>query len=338
MSIRIAVDAMGGDKAPGEIVRGAALGAKEYSDVNLILVGEASLIENELRTLEVAGLASEVRERISIHHAGEVVQMGESPALALRKKKDASIRRALELVAKGEAECVISAGNTGAAVAACALLLKPLPKVIRPGIAVSFPVGKSVCTVIDVGANIQCKPVHLFQYAVMASVFSHYIFGIENPRVGLLNIGAEVAKGTEVLKKAHELLAESDLNFVGNVEGNDIHTGKCNVIVCDGFAGNVILKLSEGLSFHILDTIEKGLGARHPEALEDIRAELDTLRSRNDYSEYGGAPLLGVDGIIIICHGSSDRRAMRNAVRVAREFSKFQVNRHIVAELASLRS
>jgi len=338
MSIRIAVDAMGGDNAPGEIVRGVALGAKEYSDVELILVGEASLIENELRTSEVAGLASEVRERIGIHHAGEVVQMGESPALALRKKKDASIRRAVELVAKGEAECVISAGNTGAAVAACALLLKPLPKVIRPGIAVSFPTGKSVCTVIDVGANIQCKPVHLFQYAVMASVFSHYIFGIENPRVGLLYIGAEVAKGTEVLKKAHELLAESSLNFVGNVEGNDIHPGKCNVIVCDGFVGNVMLKLSEGLSFHILDTVEKALGARHPEALEDLRAVLDILRRRNDFSEYGGAPLLGVDGIAIICHGSSDRRAMRNAVRVAREFSKFQVNRHIVAELASLRS
>lgn len=336
MSIRIAVDAMGGDKAPGEIVRGAALGAKEYSDVNLILVGEERLIENELRSQDVGSLAPEARERIGIHHAGEVIQMGESPALALRKKKDASIRRAVELMAEGEAECVISAGNTGATVAACALLLKPLPQVLRPGIAVSFLTGNSVCTVIDVGANIQCKPAHLFQYAVMASVFSHYILDIENPKVGLLNIGAEAAKGTEILKKAHELLAESNLNFVGNVEGNDIHTGKCNVIVCDGFVGNVILKLSEGLSFHILDTLAKALEAKRPEALEDVRAEFDILRRRNDYSEYGGAPLLGVDGIAIICHGSSDRRTMRNAVRVAREFSKFQVNRHIVAELASL--
>ncbi|KPJ60634.1 MAG: hypothetical protein AMS15_06355 [Planctomycetes bacterium DG_23] len=335
MSVSIAVDAMGGDRAPGEIVRGAVLGAKEYSDVNLILVGDQRLIEGELCSSETKNIAPEAKKRIGIHHAGEVIQMGESPALALRKKKDASIRRAAELMAKGEAECVISAGNTGAAVAAFTLLLKPLPKVLRPGIAVSFPAGKSVCTVIDVGANIQCKPIHLFQYAIMASVFSHYIFGVENPKVGLLNIGAEVAKGTEVLKQAHELLSRSNLNFVGNVEGNDIHTGNCNVIVCDGFVGNVMLKLSEGLSFHILDTIEKALEAEHPEALEDIRAELDILRRRNDYSEYGGAPLLGVDGLAIICHGSSDRRAMRNAVRVAREFSKFQVNKHIVAELAS---
>jgi glycerol-3-phosphate acyltransferase PlsX len=336
MTVSIAVDAMGGDRAPGEIVRGAALGAEEYSDVNLILVGEQRLIENELRSLESESIAPQIRERVGIRHAGEVIQMGESPALALRKKKDASIRRAVELMSEGEAECVISAGNTGAAVAACTLLLKPLPKVLRPGIAVSFPAGNSVCTVIDVGANIQCKPTHLFQYAIMASVFNHYIFGVENPKVGLLNIGAEVAKGTETLKQAHELLAQSNLNFVGNVEGNDIPTGKYNVIVCDGFVGNVMLKLSEGLSFYILDTIEKVLEAKHPEALKDMRAELDVLRSRNDYSEYGGAPLLGVDGISIICHGSSDRRAMRNAVRVAREFSKFQVNKHIVAELASL--
>jgi glycerol-3-phosphate acyltransferase PlsX len=336
MTVSIAVDAMGGDRAPVEIVRGAALGAKEYSDVNLILVGEKNLIENELCSWEAENIAPEVRKRIEIHQAGEVVQMGESPALALRKKKDASIRRAVELVAAGEAECVISAGNTGAAVAACALLLKPLPKVLRPGIAVSFPAGDSVCTVIDVGANIQCKPNHLFQYAVMASVFNHYIFGVEKPKVGLLNIGAEVAKGTETLKQAHELLARSNLNFVGNVEGNDVPAGKYNVIVCDGFVGNVMLKLSEGLSFYILDTIEKALEMKHPEVLGDIRTELDILRRRNDYSEYGGAPLLGVDGVAIICHGSSDRRAMKSAVRVAREFSKFQVNRHIVAELASL--
>jgi len=280
--MRIAVDAMGGDRAPREVVAGALLAADEYTDDAFVLVGDEEAVRSELSRRK-----DTTPSNISVIHAPEVMGMEDAPIEAVRGKRQSSVTVSVKLVADGKAEAVISAGNTGAAVAAATVLLKPLSGVKRSGIAVSFPTHSGTTTLIDVGANIHCRPVHLLQYAIMATVYSEQILGISTPRVGLMNIGAESRKGNELVRETRRLLEEHPhVNFVGNIEGYDIYTGVCDVAVCEG-----------------------------------------------DASEYGGAPLLGVDGICIIGHGSSDARAIHNALRVARGFGGKHVNEHIAAAI-----
>ena len=327
--MRVAVDAMGGDKAPHEIVKGSILAARQFQDDEIVLVGDEKAIQGELNSY------GKSLKNISIQHAPQVVTMDDPATYSIRQKNNSSITRSVELVAKGDACAVVSAGHTGAAVAASTLHLRTLKGVRRPGIAVAIPTRYGICLIIDVGANIACKPEHLYQYGVMATVFSKYMFGIENPRVGLLNIGEEDAKGNDLAKETFTLLSNSSLNFVGNVEGREIFDSKADIVVCEGFVGNVMLKFAEGLSMSLLSTVKT-------EAMKSFWMKLglwlckpafEALRAKMDFSEYGGVPLLGVNGICIICHGRSDSKAIQNAIRVALQLSKYKINEHIVSEL-----
>lgn len=325
--MRIALDAMGGDSAPTINVEGAFRAVERYPDVEILLVGDEARLQAEARPFGS-------HPRITIYHASQVVAMHEAPVEALRRKPDASIRRCVQLLAEGKAQAVVSAGNTGAFVAAATMALRPLKGVRRPGIAVTFPIpyGKGICTVIDVGANIKCKPIHLLQYSIMGSVYNRYIHGIQEPVVGLLNIGEEDAKGTDLVKETHALLSKSPIRFKGNVEGRDILRGECDVVVCDGFVGNVILKLSEGIWDAILRSLYTE-GMRHWRTKLGMllcKPMIESLKKKNDFTEYGGAPLLGVDGICIVCHGSSDAKAIHNAIGAAIRFAQYQVNEHII--------
>ena len=323
--MRVAIDAMGGDKAPGEIVKGAIRAAESFKDVMIFLVGDKSsigaIIGKDLRSSP---------SNVKIIEASQVVSMDEKPAEAMRKKPQSSVKIAADLMAKGEADAFISAGNTGAAIAATTFQCGLLEGVKRPGIAISFVGDIGMKTVIDVGANIHCKPIHLFQYAIMASVYISNISDEKNPKVGLLNIGTEEPKGTSLIKEAHEMLLKSHLNFIGNIEGQDVHSGDCNVIVCDGFTGNVILKVTEGLASAILGQVEKevahsDLAKEHPVALR-VKSLVDAY----DFSEYGGAPLFGVRGAAMICHGRSDSKTIFNAVRAAQRFHNLEINSKFV--------
>ena len=327
--MRIAVDAMGGDEAPFEIVKGAVDAARVYTGHEIILVGDQERIRNELAA------CGATFGNISVVHASQVVDMNESATVAVRKKVDSSITKSVKLVSEKAADAVVSAGNTGATVAAASLFLRMLKNVKRPGIAVSIPTFHGACMVIDAGSNIQCKPAHLMQYGVMASVFCKYVLNIEKPRVGLLNIGEEDAKGNELVKETFELLSSSQLNFVGNAEGRDVFDGKFDIVVCEGFVGNVLLKFAEGLSISLLTAF--ALEAKNS-TLTRLGAWLckpvcKQLRSKMDYTEYGGVPLLGIDGICIIAHGRSDSKAIQNAIRETIRFGKYEVNKHISSEL-----
>ena len=327
--MRIAVDAMGGDEAPFEIVKGAVDAARVYTGHEIILVGDQERIRNELAAYGATF------GNISVVHASQVVDMNESATVAVRKKVDSSITKSVKLVSEKAADAVVSAGNTGATVAAASLFLRMLKNVKRPGIAVSIPTFHGACMVIDAGANIQCKPAHLMQYGVMASVFCKYVLNIEKPRVGLLNIGEEDAKGNELVKETFALLSSSQLNFVGNAEGRDVFDGKFDIVVCEGFVGNVLLKFAEGLSISLLTAF--ALEAKNS-TLTKLGAWLckpvcKQLRSKMDYTEYGGVPLLGIDGICIIAHGRSDSKAIQNAIRETIRFGKYEVNKHISSEL-----
>lgn len=326
--MRVALDAMGGDQAPTEIVIGALQGAAQSSDVEVLLVGDERRIGES-----VESYGQEAPANVRTIHAAETIEMGESPVSSVKQKRDSSIVKCVSMVADGEADAVVSAGNTGAFVAAAQMLLRRLKGVKRPGIAATFPSLSGVCTVIDVGANIKCKPEHLYQYGVMASIFARDVIGRHDPKVGLLNIGEEDAKGNELVKRTRELLSDSQLTFVGNVEGRDIFRGECDVIVCEGFVGNVVLKVSEALAENMMAMLKAGAekDAWATLGMALCKPALDELHNRIDYSEYGGAPLLGIDGICIICHGRSDRRAIANAIREAAGFSQHEVNQQIVA-------
>ncbi|MDR4499094.1 MAG: phosphate acyltransferase PlsX [Candidatus Scalindua sp.] len=332
--MRIAVDAMGGDSAPSEIVKGAVNAARKFSEHEILLVGDQDRVQDELNK------AGSSPSNISIVHASQVVTMNESATVAVRKKIDSSITKSIELVAKKKADAMVSAGNTGATVAAATLFLRTLEGVKRPGIAVSIPTLHGACLVIDAGANIKCKPIHFLQNGIMASVFCKYILNIEKPKVGLLNIGEEDAKGNELVKEAFSLLSNSSLNFIGNAEGRDVFDGNFDIVVCEGFIGNVLLKFAQGLSISLISAFvseaKKSLLSKFGVWL--CKPALKQLASRTDYSEYGGVPLLGIDGICIIGHGRSDSKAIQNAIREAIQFGKYQVNNHIVSELASSNS
>ncbi len=323
--MKIAVDAMGGDNAPQAVIAGAVQAAKEFG-VGIILVGIEQVIREELdKHHNAKALPLEIR------NATEVVDMLDSPATVFRRKKDSSIRIANELVKSGEAVAVISAGHTGAAMATSLFVLGKLEGIERPAIATIMPTMKGTCIILDVGANVDCKPNHLLQFAIMGEVYSKYLLKNRNPRVGLLSIGEEATKGNELTKEAFKLLSETSLNFVGNVEGRDVMSGNADVVVCDGFIGNVVLKISEAVAETIGLMIRENIGDNLVRKLGYfmMRPAFRSLKRRIDYAEYGGAPLIGINGISIISHGRSSDRAIKNAIRVAAELAKSEINKRL---------
>jgi len=312
--MRIAVDAMGGDYAPEEIIKGTMMAAKSSPDVQLILVGQKERIQTFLSGGTLPG-------NVSIYEASEVIEMDEHPANAVRKKKDSSIVVATRLVKQGEADAVVSAGSTGAQMAAALLGLGRIKGIERPAIVTILPTPEGGKLILDVGANMDATPEQLCQYGLMGSVYATKILGIQNPRVGLLNVGSEEGKGNELTQKAYPLLKASPLNFIGNVEGRDVPYGRADVVVCEGFAGNILLKTAEGLAGVLFQQIKEKITSNMVRKLGALAVKpgLKEIARMMDYAEYGGAPLLGVNGISIICHGSSKAKAIFNAIRVARE-------------------
>jgi glycerol-3-phosphate acyltransferase PlsX len=326
--MKIVVDAMGGDHAPEVVVSGSLAAVKEYA-VEVILVGDQPKIEALLKKAKYTG------NQISIQHATEAIEMCEPAANSVRRKRDSSIVVGLNLVKEGKADAFFSAGNTGAVVCAATLELRLLPGIERPGIGIIIPSLKGNTLIIDVGANIDPKPTQLLQYGIMADAYCKNILNKPNPSIGLLNIGEEEKKGTEFIQEAYGLLEKSKLNFIGNVEGKDLFTGKCDIIVCDGFVGNVALKVSESaaeamqtfLKRHLLSNIWGKIG------LIFMIPSLKRFKKEIDYAEYGGVLLLGVNGVVIIGHGRSSIKAIKNAIRVAKEEIELQVNSKILEAL-----
>jgi glycerol-3-phosphate acyltransferase PlsX len=309
--MRVALDAMGGDRGSRILVQGAAAAA-ETGEVEVSLVGAEDVLRQDISALS---LAPDVASRLHIVHASEVVEMCDNPVNAIRKKKDASVLVAFQLVKKGEACAAISAGNSGATMAAGIRTLGRLEGVSRPGITSIFPTLKKPVVLMDIGANVDCKPHHLLQFAVMASSYSQ-IMGLENPRVGLLTIGEEAGKGNALVKETWPLLKQSSLNFIGNVEGRDVFRGDVDVIVCDGFVGNICLKMSEGFAEAAMTMIRDEINSTLLRRIGGLLAypAFKSFRKRVNYEQYGGAPLLGVDGIGIVCHGKSSAEAIKNAL------------------------
>ena len=329
--MRIGIDAMGSDRAPGVEVKGA-LAAKALirEGDRIVLVGDEQAVGRCLADSD--GWS----EFIDVRHAGDVVGMAEPPVEALRAKPDSSIAVLAQMHADGEVDACISAGNTGAFVAAAQMRLRRLRGVHRPGIAILTPTFHGPVAVCDVGANVNCRPQHLQQYGVMASVYLSALRGVDNPRVGLLSIGEEDAKGNMLVKEARELMrADRAQNFVGNVEGRDLFGGACDVLVCDGFVGNVVLKLIEGMSEGVLRGLVRELIDAMPDKADAINAAGTDVMMKYDYNEYGGAPLLGVGGICLICHGASDYRGIMHAVAGARSLATHRVNERISELLAN---
>ncbi len=326
----VAVDAMGGDFAPEVAVQGAVEAVMEFG-ISVILVGD------ETRLNRILG-RQRIKDRILTAHSQDVIGMDEPPSKAVRKKKRASIRVAFDLVKDGKAQALVSAGNSGATVAAGILTLGKLRGVDRPAIAGVFPRENGPVILIDVGANVDCRPVHLFQFGAMAKAFATSCLGIENPQIGLLSIGEEGIKGNELVKLARELFEKSTLNFVGNVEGRDIFEGHVHIIVCDGFVGNVALKLSEGMA----EAVKKMLGKDLKSSLLGrvafalARKGLIAFENKFDYEMYGGAPLLGINGVGIVCHGESSPRAIKNAIKLASDYASKRLVERMAAELGQL--
>ncbi|MBM4102952.1 MAG: phosphate acyltransferase PlsX [Planctomycetes bacterium] len=328
--MRIAIDAMGGDYAPGEIIAGA-LEAKDLlgSQDELVMVGNEATIRSHLQALKAGP------DTFRIIHAPEVIGMDESPVDALRKKPKSSIAIMTRLASHKQVDAVLSAGNTGACVAGSQLRMRTLEGVVRPGIAVVLPTYHGPVTMCDVGANIACKPIHLYQYAVMAGAYSNLMLGIANPRVGIMNIGEEEAKGTDLIKKTRAMIkSDPNVNFVGNIEGRDIFQGKADVVICEGFVGNVVLKLTEGAVGMLFQVIREELMQRNKLLAFWFKSVVKKIYKKYDYHEYGGALLLGVDGTSVICHGSSKARTIKNAILACKTFSEKKINEHIVQALA----
>jgi len=322
---RIILDALGGEAPLRERLTGAANAARLYSDIDLVLCGARDEMERELDEL------GDRPGNVECVNAPEPIGMHEPPVRALREKKNSSIVVGLEMVARDEADAFVSAGNTGAVAAASTLKLGRLEGVQRPGIAATMKVIDNTVVAIDVGANVDSRPTHLLQYGIMATVFCRKVLDIANPRVGLLNVGEERAKGNDLVKQSHELLADADINFIGNAEPTKLFNGECDIIVCDGFVGNILLKLGESLTLKVIGWLRDQVGQslRYKLGFALCRDLFSHLKLCADYSEYGGAPLLGINGITIITHGTSDARAIQNAIREARLFVKYHVNDHI---------
>lgn len=329
--MRIAVDAMGGDFAPESPVDGAIQAARvARGRYEIILVGDENLIRREIAKYSVKNLP------LHIYHASEVIGMEESPTHALRSKKDSSIVVGSQLLKKDLADAVVSAGNTGAFMASSLLTLGRLPKVNRPGLGSFIPTEKGLCVLIDVGANSDCKPLNLLQFAVMGSVYVEHIFDISRPKVGLLNIGEEESKGNELVRESHKLLKESNLNFIGNVEGRDIFGGLAEVVVCDGFVGNIVLKFAESVVGMFTRTLKKNVGRNIPANVGALlmKPAFRKLKKIMDYQEYGGVPLLGLNKVCVVGHGRSSPKAIRNAIREARKMLEQDLNHKLELEIA----
>ena len=333
--MRIVLDAMGGDHAPGPIVEGAVEAVRSEAGLEVVLVGIQSRIETELARFDDVP-----RDRLPIVHAEEVIGMDEKPVEALRKKRDNSISKGWALLASGEAKGIVSAGSTGAMVASGLFNNRMfLPGVRRPGIAAIFPSHRGPVVIVDVGANMNARPVDLYQYGVMGAVYAELILGIERPRIGLLNVGSEEGKGTDLTRSAAALFRAGPVadRFVGNVEGRDIYEGNARVVVSDGFVGNVLLKAGEGAVEFLFSELKQELIKLLPELPEEAGAKvvagLRDLKRRFEYHEFGGGPLLGIRGSCIICHGSSDARAIKNALRVAAAMATDRVAEQIIRDL-----
>ncbi len=330
--IRIAVDAMGGDHAPGSIIDGA-LAAARHLDLGLVLTGPAETVRAELSRHPDADDLD-----VRIIDAPDVVGMEESPTAALRRKSRTSIRLAAEAVANGDAAALVSAGHTGATVMAAHAAFGMLPGVDRPALAATIPSGDRLGILLDVGANVECRAAHLLQFGVMGSVYATVSLGIARPRIGLLSTGEEESKGNELIREAHQLLKGSSLNFIGNVEAREVYKGNADVIVCDGFTGNIALKASEGL----VDTVERLLGEELSRTFSGMvgsllsRRAFRRFRRRLDYSEYGGAPLLGLAGVCIVGHGRSSAKAVRNAVAMAHRFATAGFIQRVERDIAAV--
>jgi len=327
----IALDAMGGDSSPAAEVEGAVLAAREYN-AEIVLVGDEKLLRSELDKYRTAGLP------ITICHASQRVEMHESPVSVLRKKKDSSIVVATKLVRDEKASAVVSAGHTGAAMAASLLILGPVKGVERPAIAAILPTLEGVAVMLDVGANVDCKPKHLYQFAIMGHAYAVKMLQKENPRIGLLSIGEEDTKGNILTRETFRYLKNSPLNFIGNVEGKDVYSGKADVIVCDGFIGNVALKISEAVA----DTMGKMLSREIKKSSSGkigyllLKKAFASFKKKVDYAEYGGAPLLGVNGVSIICHGRSTPKAIKNAIRMSVKLSEVQTVQYLQKDVSEL--
>ena len=328
--MRIAVDAMGGNYAPEEIIKGA-IEATELLDEDdeLILIGIQDVIEKHLLSLKAKA------SKIQIIHAPDVIGMDEAPIESLRKKRKSSIAVMARMAAHKQTDAVISAGNTGACVAGCQLRMKKLAGVHRPGIAVVLPTFGGPVTMCDVGANIACKPINLYQYAIMGHVYSKDILGIDNPRIGLMSIGEEDAKGNVLVKKTRDLLrSDGRINFIGNLEGRDIFDGACDVAICEGFVGNVILKLTEGLVDMLFKAIKHELMQRNKLLAMRFKSVMTQIYKKYDFHEYGGALLLGVNGTAVICHGTSKSRTIKNAILASKKFYTEHINKQIIQYLS----
>jgi phosphate acyltransferase len=327
----IALDAMGGDHAPRVEVEGAILAARELG-VHVLLVGIESRVREELNRHKHLGLP------IDIVHAPEVITMTDSPSQAFRRKKESSVHVAARLVRDGKADALVSAGNTGAVMTVARFVIGTLPSVDRPALAAAFPnMKEKISVILDVGANVDSKPEHIEQFAIMGEIYFRAIWGVKRPRIALLSIGEEEAKGNELTREAASRLKHLPLNFVGNVEGRDVFRGNVDVVVCDGFIGNIVLKLSEGLVEHIGSMLKKAIKSSLTSQIGYALSKraFDDFRKRTDYSETGGAPLLGIRGITVIGHGRSNPNAIKNAIRVASELCRSRVNEKIEQELSA---
>ncbi|HTM40347.1 MAG TPA: phosphate acyltransferase PlsX [Terriglobales bacterium] len=329
----IAVDAMGSDRAPKPEIEGAILAARNHH-VQVLLVGREDVLRQELTHHPQAA-----RLPIEVVHASEVITMEDKAAQALRAKRDSSMRVGIRLVHDGRADGFVTAGNTGAAMATAKIILGTLPGVDRPALAAVFPTAAGTAAIlVDVGANVDCKPNNLEQFAIMGEIYFRSIFGTRRPRVGLLSNGEEESKGNDLTRDAYKLLKQLPINFVGNVEGRDLYNGQVDVIVCDGFVGNVALKISEGVVELVREALKDSLRATITRQVGFLlsRKAFVEFKKRVDYTEYGGAPLLGLKGVCIVSHGSSNANAIKNAVRVASEFAQHQINAKIEQELSRL--
>lgn len=319
--MKIAVDAMGGDRAPEVVIEGVFDALKESKE-EIILVGDRERIEALFRRIPPC---------ISIYHAPEVIGMDESPSFAIRKKKDSSIVRAISLLREGEVDAVVTAGNTGACVAAASIYLKPIPGIERVALACPLPTPDGCCLLLDVGATVDCSAESLFQFAIMGDIYARKIIGEEAPRIGLVNIGEESSKGNKTVKEAYNLLKNSRLNFVGNIEGRDIFSGKVDVAVCDGFVGNILLKSNEGLAETLESSLRREIEKKMIYRLGAflIRSAYRIFKDKTSYASYGGAPLLGIQGYCVKAHGASSAYAIKNSILVAEKEVMTGVNQEI---------